>query len=140
MTLKNSLAFDSAHNYYIDNNGTAKLNGITSATINTSGKATLNSLEVSNATDLKSTLAVTGKTTLSGEIATSYFNCTLSNGAADKMTMSKPLYFGSSSYINTTGAAVLGSISGSSLTISGNATLNGTTKLTTITDGYTFGT
>lgn len=140
VTLKNSLAFDSAHNYYIDNNGTAKLNSITSATINTSGKATLNSLEVSNATDLKSTLTVAGKTTLSGEIATSYFNCTLSNGAADKMTMSKPLYFGSGSYIDTTGAATLGSISGSSLTISGNATINGTTKLTTITDGYTFGT
>lgn len=141
VTMKNSLAFDSAHSYYINNAGTAKLNGITGATLSTSGKATLNSLEVTNSTSLKSTLAVTGKTTLSGEIATNYFNCTLNTSStADKMTMLKPLYFNTSAYIDTTGAASLGSISGSSLTISGNATLNGTTKLTTVTDGYTFGT
>lgn len=141
VTLKNSLAFDSTHNYYIDNNGIAKLNSITSSTMNITGKTTLDSLEVVKDTDLNAILTVNGKTILSNEIATNYFDCTLNEeGAPDKMTMAKPLYFSSGSYIDTTGAAVLGSISGSSLTVSGNVALNGTTKLTTIIDGYTFGT
>ena len=141
VTLKNSLAFDSAHNYYIDNNGIARLNSITSSTMNITGKTTLDSLEVAKDTSLNAILTVNGKTILSNEIATNYFDCTLNEeGISDKMIMSKPLYFSSGSYIDTAGAAVLGSISGSSLTVSGNVALNGTTKLTTITDGYTFGT
>lgn len=141
VTLKNSLAFDSAHNYYIDNNGIARLNSITSSAMNITGKTTLDSLEVTTDTNLNTILTVNGKTILSNEIATNYFDCTLNEeGISDKMIMSKPLYFSSGSYIDTTGAAVLGSISGSSLTVSGNVALNGTTKLTTITDGYTFGT
>ena len=141
VTMKNSLAFDSTHSYYINNTGTANLNGITGTVLNISGKATLNSLEVTNDANLKSTLTVTGKTILSETIETNYFNCTLNtSNTADKMTMLKPLYFNTSAYIDTTGAASLNSISGNSITISGNAMLNGITKLVTITDGYTFGT
>ena len=133
------LSFDENHTYYIKTQGTAKfaeveINDITANTLNTNGKASLNNLEVSTTTTL------VGATTLSNTITTNYFSCTLnSSNTADKMTMLKPLYFGSSYYIDTAGAGNLASLSASSATISNDLTISGNLALTKIDNAYNFG-
>jgi hypothetical protein len=146
VTMKAGLAFNSDHTYYINTSGVGYLsslstNGAISAgsTLSSSGKATLNSLEVTNATVLKSSLTVNGATTFSNTITTNYFNCTLdSNNTADKMTMIKPLYFGTSYYIDTAGAAKLTSFEVGSGNISGSLTIFGNLALTKINSAYEF--
>lgn len=140
VTMKAGLAFNSDHTYYINTSGVGHLSSLSTnsaisagSTLSSSGKATLNSLEVTNAAVLKSSLAVNGATTLSNTITTNYFNCTLdSNNAADKMTMIKPLYFGTSYYINTAGIAKLASFEISNGKILDNL------ELTKINNAYEF--
>ena len=126
------LSFDENHTYYIKTQGTAKfaeveINSITTNTLKTTGKASLDNLEISKTTSL------VGATTLSNTITTNYFNCTLDgNKAADKMTMIKPLYFGASYYINTAGIAKLASFEISNGKILDNL------ELTKINNAYEF--
>lgn len=133
------LSFDENHTYYIKTQGTAKfaeveINDITANTLNTNGKASLNNLEVSTTTKL------VGATTLLNTITTNYFSCTLnSSNTADKMIMLKPLYFGSSYYIDIAGAGNLASLTAGSATISNDLTVSGNLALTKIDNAYNFG-
>ena len=144
--MKAGLAFNPKYTYYINTIGEGHLNSLSTSgeisagsTLISSGKATLNSLEVTTSTLLKSSLNVDGEATLSNKITTNYFNCTLdSNNAADKMTMIKPLYFGTNYYIDTAGVAKLTSFEVGSGIISGSLKVLGNLALTKIDSAYEF--
>lgn len=146
VTMKASLAFNSDRTYYINTSGVGYLsslstNGAISAgsTLSSKGKATLNSLEVTTTTLLKSSLNVNGEATLSNKITTNYFNCTLDgNKAADKMTMIKPLYFGTKCYIDTNGMASLTRFDVGSGNITSELIILGNLALTKINNAYEF--
>lgn len=132
------LSFDENHTYYIKTQGTAKfaeveINSIMTNTLKTKGKASLDNLEVSKTTSL------VGATKLLNTITTNYFNCTLDgNNAADKMTMIKPLYFGTKCYIDTDGMASLTRFDVGSGNIASELTILGNLALTKINNAYEF--